>query len=143
MSMMYCPGCDHLIDTDDEPGGWGESGNEEFLCERCREEITEKEHNMLYNFGDPKFQISVVSLTVGERAVPAARIVNRETGTPIPDDEPIFILRGKDVLAGPTIQHYMELAEEHSHAHALSVAERLEEFARFGQEHPERMKVPD
>lgn len=36
-------------------------------------------------------------------------IVTRRDGTPIPEGEPVFVLRAQDKLARDTITHYMEL----------------------------------
>lgn len=69
------------------------------------------------------------------------RIVNRRSGVPIPDDEPIFIFRAKDRLAVRTLTAYFSAIEDPEHARA--VAGRLEDFKQFAREHPERMKDPD
>ena len=69
------------------------------------------------------------------------RIVNRDCDTPIPDDEPIFLLRAKDRLAIRALTAYFSAIEDPEHARA--VAARLEDFKRFSREHPERMKDPD
>lgn len=69
------------------------------------------------------------------------QIVNRLSGAPIPDDEPIFIFRAKDRLAVRILTAYFSAIENPEHARA--VAARLEDFKRFAREHPERMKDPD
>ena len=69
------------------------------------------------------------------------RIVNRHSGEPIPDDEPIFIFRAKDRLAVRTLTAYFSAIEDPEHARA--VVARLEDFKRFAKEHPERMKDAD
>ena len=69
------------------------------------------------------------------------RIINRQTGAPIPDDEPIFLFRAKDRLAVRILTAYFSAIEDPEHARA--VAARLEDFKRFAREHPERMKDPD
>jgi hypothetical protein len=69
------------------------------------------------------------------------QIVNRLSGAPIPDDEPIFIIRAKDRLAVRILTAYFSAIENPEHARA--VAARLEDFKRFAREHPERMKDPD
>ncbi|EQD46727.1 hypothetical protein B2A_08773, partial [mine drainage metagenome] len=60
------------------------------------------------------------------------RIVNRHSGTPIPDDEPVFIFRAKDRLAVRTLTAYFSAIEDPEHARA--VASRLEDFKRFARE---------
>lgn len=70
------------------------------------------------------------------------RIVNRATGKPIPDDEPVFILRAKDVHATTALAAYLEEVyndPEHSEA----VQARIDAFDSFAAAHPERMKQPD
>ncbi len=69
------------------------------------------------------------------------RIVNRRTGEAIPDDEPIFVLRAKDRLAIRALTAYSSAVEDPQHAQA--VAARIEDFKRFAQEHPERLKKPN
>ena len=69
------------------------------------------------------------------------RIINRHTGEPIPDDEPIFVFRAKDRLAVRILTAYFSAIEDPEHARAMAV--RLEDFKRFAREHPERMKDPD
>lgn len=72
------------------------------------------------------------------------RLVNRATGEPIPDDEPVFVLRGKDLLAIDVLQAYQ------SHVYvsgdlgqAGAVNQRIADFIDFANAHPERMKSPD
>lgn len=69
------------------------------------------------------------------------RIVNRATGKPIPDDEPVFILRAKDYLAVAALQAYLDQIEDPEHAAA--VQKRIEAFEDFADENPARMKQPD
>lgn len=69
------------------------------------------------------------------------RIVNRATGKPIPDDEPIFILRAKDPLASIALHAYLFHVEDPEHAAA--VQKRIDAFDDFAEAHPERMKQPD
>ncbi len=69
------------------------------------------------------------------------QIVNRSSGAPIPDDEPILIFRWKDRLAVRTLTAYFGAITDPAHARA--VAARLDDFKRFAREHPERMKDPD
>lgn len=71
----------------------------------------------------------------------SGRIVSRESGAPIPDDEPVFIFRAKDRLAVRILTAYFSAIENSEHARA--VAARLEDFKRFSREHPERMKDSD
>jgi hypothetical protein len=63
----------------------------------------------------------------------------------IPDDEPVFIIMGKDKLAIETVMNWMDLASEAgvNKGKIVRVREHLDAIARFQQEHPERCKIPD
>lgn len=77
--------------------------------------------------------------TVGTRD---GRICNRATGKPIPDDEPVFILRAKDVHASAALAAYLEeVFNDPEHAEAVQA--RIDAFDAFAAAHPERMKHPD
>lgn len=69
------------------------------------------------------------------------RIVNRATGVPIPDDEPVFVLRAKDANAARTLRAYHMNC--HDPKHRAVVARRIADFERFAEDHPDRMKQPD
>lgn len=69
------------------------------------------------------------------------RIVNRRTGQPIPDDEPVFFFRAKDRRALTALTAYYAAITNPGHAKA--VAARVESFKAFAAEHPERMQEPD
>lgn len=68
-------------------------------------------------------------------------LVNRATGDPIPDDEPVFVLRAKDWCALPALVAYSELVTDD--AHRAAVEARIEQFRRFSETHSDRMKLPD
>lgn len=69
------------------------------------------------------------------------RIVNRDSGEAIPDDEPVFIFRARDVHAVDALHGYlMHVMDAH---HMGCVSRRIDDFKRFAAEHPDRMKEPD
>ena len=68
-------------------------------------------------------------------------ICNIATGVPIPNDEPIFILRGKDVLAEQAVAYYLTMVATGEHKQAIE--HRIQDFKVFRLTHPERMKAPD
>lgn len=70
-----------------------------------------------------------------------SRIVNRATGEPIPDDEPVFILRARDRHAARALQAYADLC--HDAEHVMIVQRRIRDFLDFDAMHPDRMKEPD
>lgn len=86
---------------------------------------------------DGKFSIRVSDPDV------AVEIVN-PAGIPIPEDEPLFLLRARDRLALAAIQYYytLSLADSATDYHIDGVSRAAEAFSRFASEHPERMKQP-
>lgn len=69
------------------------------------------------------------------------RMCNAATGIAIPEDEPIFILRGKDRKAIDAIVAYAESCDDPDHI--ATVMKRAAEFAKFATDNPDRMKEPD
>ena len=70
-----------------------------------------------------------------------ARLVNIATGKAIPEDEPVFMLRAKDVFAEQTIAYYLTLASQREHR--ASVVERIGDFTEFRINNCDLMKAPD
>jgi len=72
------------------------------------------------------------------------QIVKKLTGEPIPEDEPIFILRARDRLAATTITHYLTLAVQDrcTPYHLGGIVEALKAFVAFGVRNPDQMKQP-
>lgn len=62
----------------------------------------------------------------------------------IPEDEPVFILRGRDVLAGRTINYYAGQMIETGcdHRRIFELGGVFAEFMKFSSKHPDRMKQP-
>jgi len=111
-----------------------DAGDNAAAPQQAAEEITEAPAApILVKTGDPKYAI------LGE-----GRICNAATGEPIPADEPIMILRAKDRMAYMALDRYYRLALARCDgAHCESVAERMQAFQRFSDDHPDRMKIPD
>ena len=84
---------------------------------------------MLTPVNDPKY------------AVVEGKFVNRSSGEAIPDDEPVFIFRARDVHAANAITYYAGLCSDQEHDRI--VRECAMDFIRFAKAHPERMKEPD
>lgn len=63
----------------------------------------------------------------------------------IPQDEPIFIIRGKDELAVMAVIHYRNLAAgaQCTRSFLDDLAEVREDFRRFASEHRDKMRRPD
>lgn len=79
---------------------------------------------------DPKFGID-----------DEGRLCNIATGEQIPADEPVFIFRGKDILAEQALLYYYSLVSMHDHRQAVN--HRINDFKRFRLDHSDRMKAPD
>lgn len=69
------------------------------------------------------------------------KLFNRQSGEQIPDDEPIFILRARDMLALGCLVKYWTSILNNEHAEAVHF--RIAQFKRFAEQHPGRMKSPD
>ena len=69
------------------------------------------------------------------------RLINAATGEPIPDDEPVFIMRAKDRRAAVTLSNYRARCKDDQHVAA--VGKRVFEFDDYAKRHPELMKEPD
>lgn len=74
------------------------------------------------------------------------RLANLETGYPIPDDEPTFIMRAQDVYAAGAVEHYARSVEGAGTAvdsmTTPTASEAFMQFTDFARVHPERMKKP-
>lgn len=63
----------------------------------------------------------------------------------IPEDEPVFVIRGKDLLALKTIQYWIDLAKGAgvNDEKMNAVYRHHNDILVFQREHPERCKIPD
>ena len=69
------------------------------------------------------------------------KLVKRDTGIPLPDDEPLFVLRAQDKHALAILGAYHAFTENLQHkADVLLV---IKDFQEFERKHPDRMKIPD
>ena len=61
-----------------------------------------------------------------------------------PDDEPLFLLRGQDALAGPTLMSYAMVCDDvrTSQEHRDGAWNAHDVFVDWQAEHPDRVKVP-
>lgn len=84
---------------------------------------------MMYSTQDPKYGIK------------DNQLVNIETGKPIPSNEPVFILRAKDVFAPQTLAYYLQFCVTVEHKQA--VEQRISEFNKFQRDNPDVVKAPD
>lgn len=72
------------------------------------------------------------------------QLIKTSNNQPIPDDEPVFIIRGRDKLALAIIGYYMGLSETlGSPEQRLSELNKvLVKFQSYADAHSEKMKVP-
>ena len=63
----------------------------------------------------------------------------------LPDDEPVFLIRGQDAAAPSAISGYAAeaKAEGASDKHVERALARAREIRQWQDEHPARVKVPD
>jgi hypothetical protein len=69
------------------------------------------------------------------------KIVNRASGDAIPDDEPVFIFRARDIHAREALEAYACVLTPGVHRNV--VCQRIADFAKFAETNPGRMKEPD
>lgn len=69
------------------------------------------------------------------------KIVNRQSGEAIPDDEPLMIFRARDRHAAHVIAFYFRCVKNDEHGRAVGL--RLDQFNAWATAHPDRMKEPD
>lgn len=82
---------------------------------------------------DSKFAVSI-----------DGQIFKKSNDEIVPKDEPLFLLRGRDVLAVKLLMAYVELSKEAgcNAYHFFKLGDTMADFLRFKKEYPERMKMP-
>jgi hypothetical protein len=91
---------------------------------------------------DSKYEVVVKQGALGELGSVTVR--NKLTGEIIPEDEPLFVLRGRDKLALKTLRYYFALcqAENCTFQHLNGLRDILRSFNEFVNQHADRMKEP-
>jgi len=71
-------------------------------------------------------------------------IVKKSNGEILPDDEPLFLLRARDLLAVSILRFYKLMCENNPQLdwQVSKLEEAIWLFEKFKSEHPERMKQP-
>jgi hypothetical protein len=69
------------------------------------------------------------------------KIVNRATGKPIPDDEPIFIFRAKDQISLVALVAYSNMCSDDLHRKVI--LGRLQDFIAWQEANLDKVKEPD
>jgi hypothetical protein len=68
------------------------------------------------------------------------KLINRETGNKIPDDEPIFIFRGQDAHLVKVLMEYRKLAKGR---HKKVIQTRINQVRAWQKANKDRVKEPD
>lgn len=71
-------------------------------------------------------------------------VIHTPSGSTIPADEPLFILRGRDELASELLHKYSKLADARhcGTVHLRQISITAAEFNKFAQDHRDRMHLP-
>lgn len=91
--------------------------------------------------GGVVFGLTLAQTSKYTTASTSGRITVRATGKPIPDDEPVFILRASDTHACDVLEHYLQFCE--CEGHAMAIEKVSEQFAAWQIANPGRVKEPD
>ena len=89
------------------------------------------------------FEENMIDYSLGDLTMPLQCC--KEKFSQIPDDEPVFILRGQDLLALETVRHWMILARRAGvNAEKMRAVElHHDAILNFRIGNPNRVKVPD
>lgn len=91
---------------------------------------------------DDKHDARVILDVAG--ATESVEIFKSTNNTPIPEEEPMILFRGRDHLAIPMLEHYLQLclADGCTDHQIEPLRLRIGLFLMFRDEYPERMKQP-
>ena len=79
----------------------------------------------------------------GKFSTDGVRIFNTVSGLEVPDDEPLFLLRGRDHNALAAIRAYEAVcAQECNDLHMAGIQQVRDKFTKFADENPDKMKQP-
>lgn len=71
--------------------------------------------------------------------------VEKEPGNPFGEDEPVFLLRGRDTATPMTVRNYAQMASRRgaSEEFVAAVYARASEIERWQVANPDLVKIPD
>lgn len=101
-----------------------------------------RRENSMASLIDPKFMLRDID---SKFAVSIdGKIYNKSSGEIVPEDEPLFLLRARDVLANDLLTEYWNLSLKAgcNEYHAYLLGTTRGKFLKFRHDHPERMKIP-
>lgn len=70
--------------------------------------------------------------------------ITKLDGTPVPDDEPLFLFRAQDKLLSAVLDHYVELCKQ-AGSPPEGIADLqayVDEIKKWQADHPERTRIP-
>ncbi len=73
--------------------------------------------------------------------IEGGRLVKKSDGVPVPEDEPVFILRAKDTKAIAALTAYSVLIERLEQKEM--VRKSIMAFLKFAKENPDKMGEPE
>lgn len=116
-----------------------------FVVNKARIWKTEPEkEGHIKHIKDLKENISVSSVTGDPKYnIYEGKIINSSTGKPIPDNEPVFILRAQDKKSTDAILHYQRICDNFNQKD--KVGDIMEKFIKYQlkDENSDRLKEPD
>lgn len=68
------------------------------------------------------------------------KLINKQSGEFIPEDEPVFLIRAKDIHAVNALSHYMTQVQDPEHKQTTNF--RIAEFVQWAQDNPNLMGEP-
>lgn len=80
----------------------------------------------------------------GKFHIDGDQIIKTSNGDPIPEEEPLILIRARDYLALPLLKYYAVLSKQDgcNDFHMEGIERVIEKFERFQMRYPERMKQP-
>jgi hypothetical protein len=71
--------------------------------------------------------------------------ITKLDGTPIPEDEPLILFRGKDKLLPQLLEQYQQLCREAGspEAHISTMQSDIDGIKEWQASHQDKVKVPD
>lgn len=71
--------------------------------------------------------------------------ITKNDGTPVPEDEPLMLFRGKDRLLPDLIDQYAEMCANAGspEEHVQTLKEKAESVREWQNNHPDSVKTPD
>jgi len=69
------------------------------------------------------------------------QLVKKDNQVPVPNDEPVFILRAKDRKALPALLAYLMILDRLDQRESVTLC--INDFRKFQEENPDKMHEPE